>query len=1043
MKLINIASRLTRIAGLAAFGITAILTTQIAQAAECQYAVVDEWAQGFKAEVSIVNTGEPINDWQLSWALGSGTTFNNGWNATYACSAGNCVATPPAWKPLINTGQTYTFGFIADKSGNAADRNVVVNGAICDNTPIIETANVSWQLQGASSSVHYVSMKKDHVAEVNTFVAAAGEPAALSGSITNTGEVVFAIDLNDVATGVDIRNSRLLSLLFETELLPTAYFHTNIDVAALAEMSEGAIQFTTLDGNISLHGIRQAVTADVIIVKKTATEISVATVKPVQIDSKQFDMAGGIEALRVVANLSTIGEVVPIYFQLNYAANADVAVQPTSMPAAPQDPTSLVGRFDDVTTQATLNWLDNSTNETGFLVRRKPIGGHWKTVSALSANKIELVEALPDIGEYDYKVIALNQGVPSLATNVERVTITEGNQLARGQHLYQEDCAGCHGVSGEGLSGFPALDTERDIGDMIDYIVNYMPPNNPGSCDQQCAEDLAVFIQTLWKEEAVCDLSLTPVSYGARQLKILTRSEYQNSVEDLLGVDYQVSDGLSADTKVSLFTNNTYAAIVPSSYSNYLLVAEEIATWSAERNFSPALSCTSYNQDCADQFMDTLAPSIFRRPLTDDEIAAYQDMANGTHTNGDVKLGIQNALEGMLSSPQFLYRHELGTANPSNSELDGDAFELTSYEMATFLAYTFTGSTPDQVLLDAAAQDELRTEANIVSQAQRLAGNAKQVMSDFVGSWLGTADLPIAVKDTNAWPGFADIVPHMQSEINETFSNIMISPTEQFASLYSGNYTYLNEALAQHYGINGVTGNTMQRVDTVDRGGILANGAFMARWAEAEETSPILRSVRVRRRMLCQEQPDPPAGTFAAREEKLAELSSFLQDAATTNRMKYHRLTEDAPCTNCHLKYINPLGFGMEDFDTVGRIRNSDLNGNSVDASGALYAPLNYSDVDELETFLGTRGLGTVLSGLPSAQSCLPKQMFRYFLGVGHESIDNANPDGPQLSDDEKAGYACEIEQLTEAMMNNSPRAMLERFGTLKAVRYRKAWSRN
>lgn len=89
-------------------------------------------------------------------------------------------------------------------------------------------------------------------------------------------------------------------------------------------------------------------------------------------------------------------------------------------------------------------------------------------------------------------------------------------------------------------------------------------------------------------------------------------------------------------------------------------------------------------------------------------------MAEGTYTQGDVQQGLQMALEGMLSAPQFVYRHELGEANPANPALAADTFELTSHEMATFLAYTFTGSTPDQTLLDAAARDELRTEAQIV-----------------------------------------------------------------------------------------------------------------------------------------------------------------------------------------------------------------------------------------------------------------------------------------------------------------------------------------
>lgn len=1022
----------------------ALLASQTVVAADCQYRVVDEWNSAYKAEIAIVNDGEPLTQWALSWPLGDGEAFSSGWNATYNCAAASCTATPPSWNPTIHTGQTYTFGVIINKAGNPANQATVVSGDICNSTPTTTPNTVLWQLDGENSALQYVSMKKDHTAETNTFLAASGEPAALSGSINSAGEAIFAIDLNDVATGVDIRNSRLLSFLFETEFLPTAYFRMNLDTAMLDAIPIGDMRTDTLIGTLSLHGVPQMVAAEVLITKISATELQVSTLKPVNIDSKNFDMASGIEALRVVANLSSIGEAVPVYFHLRYVANTDNAVQPVDMPAAPADPSTLTGEFEVASSQAQLDWQDNSDNETLFLVRRKPLDGHWQTVAELAANSTTLAEGLPESGEFDYKIIALNNSVPSLPSNITRVSVTESNQIVRGQQIYGQQCAGCHGNNGQGIDSFPPINTERDVATMIAYIQANMPLGNAAACDQQCAEDVAAFIETLWVSAAVCDPTTTPVAYGARQLKILTRAEYQNSVQDLLGVDFNAANGLSADSKVGFFTNNTHAAIVASSYSNFLLVAEDIAQWSADQNFAPALNCTSINQACATQLINTLAPKIFRRPLTADESATYQAIANGDDTAGNIKLGMQLALEGLLSSPQFLYRHELGEPNPSNPELASDAFELTSYEMATFLAYTFTGSTPDQILLAAAAADELRDEANITAHAQRLAGNAQQVMGHFVGSWLGTADLGSAAKDPDVWPGFEALVPHMQQEINATFSHIMLNPDEKFSSLYAGNFTFLNETLANHYGLSGgVNGETLQRVNTNDRGGILANGAFMARWAEAVETSPILRSVRVRRRMLCQDQPDPPAGTFAAREEKLAELAEFLQQPSTTNRQKYHRLTEDAPCTNCHAQYINPLGFGMEDFDTVGRLRNNDLKGNPVDPSGELYAPSNYSEIDEVEAFFGTQGLGLLLSSLPSAQSCLPKQLFRYVMGVGHQEIDGANPEAPQLSDAEKSGYACEIDTLTTTMMNNSPRAMLERFGSLKAVRYRKAWARD
>lgn len=1010
------------------------------QAAECRYAVVDEWNAGYKAEISIFNDGAPLTDWTLQWRWADGSRFRDGWNATFDCEAGACTATPPGWQPTVHSGATYTFGFINDKQGAEADRTVIVNGDVCEEgaSPV----GTRWQLDGGRSSLRYVSIKKDHVAENNGFVADEGEAPALSGGIDAAGEALLAIDLNDVSTGIDIRDSRLLNLLFETEFLPTAYVQAQIDAASVANLAAGQTLIETVPMVLSLHGVRLELSAEVLIARVSDTEMHVSTLAPITVDAKAFDMDAGIEALRTVANLSSIGEAVPVYFHLVFEA-AGEGFQALPVPDAPAAPAFLNAYFDADSAKAELSWLDDSSNETLMLVRRRAVGGRWSTTAELAANTSSFSEGLPESAEYDYKVIAVNDSVPSPPSNIETVTVTAGNPIVLGQSIYGDQCASCHGDDGEGADGFPPLNTERDMERMIDLIETTMPRGNPQACDRQCAEDVAAFIQTLWVTDVACDPGLTPVRYGARQLKILTRAEYQNSVEDLLGVDFDAASGLSEDAKIRYFVNNTHHAMSPSSYSNYLLVAEEIAQWSAARDFRPALDCTAFDQSCADTFMSELAPRIFRRPLTSEEISAYAAMAEGGYTDGDIKGGIRMALEGMLATPQFLYRHELGEPNPNNPEIDADAFELTSHEMATFLAYTFTGSTPDDALLAAAERDELRDPQQIMSHATRLAGQADAVMGRFVGSWLGTKDLELAAKDADVWPGFPALVPHMKAEINATFSHIMLDPGEAFRSLYAGNFSFLNETLANHYGVPGVTGDALRRVETVDRGGILTSGAFMARWGEAVETSPILRSVRVRRRMLCQEQPDPPAGTFEAREQKLEELSEFLQDPETTNRMKYHRLTEDAPCTSCHLEYINPLGFGMEDFDTVGRIREQDLNGNLIDASGELFAPTKYSDIDESIPFNGARGLGITLSELESAQSCLPKQMFRYFSGVGHRAIDSANPEGAQLADLERAGYACEIDVLKDALLGESPRAMLERFAVLDAVRYRKAWSRD
>jgi hypothetical protein len=132
----------------------------------------------------------------------------------------------------------------------------------------------------------------------------------------------------------------------------------------------------------------------------------------------------------------------------------------------------------------------------------------------------------------------------------------------------------------------------------------------------------------------------------------------------------------------------------------------------------------------------------------------------------------------------------------------------------------------------------------------------------------------------------------------------------------------------------------------------------------------------------------------------------------------------------------------MEDFDTVGRVRAFDLKGNAIVSTGTLFAPNRYDDLTESIIFNGSKDLGATLASLPSAQSCLPKQMFRSITGVGHDSIDKDNPSSGTLSEEEQIGYLCEIDKLSSTMLTGSPRAMLEKFSLLEAVRYRKAWSR-
>jgi hypothetical protein len=453
----------------------------------------------------------------------------------------------------------------------------------------------------------------------------------------------------------------------------------------------------------------------------------------------------------------------------------------------------------------------------------------------------------------------------------------------------------------------------------------------------------------------------------------------------------------------------------------------------------------TFNSACTTAFMNNMAPRLFRRALETAEVTRYTAMANGSQTNGDIKAGITLALRAMLTAPQFLYRSEIGEETPSGS----GNYELTSYELASWLSYTFAGSTPDATGHGKGSSNTLRNNtANITTEAQRLIGTspgstrAREVMGDFVGSWLDTDHLELSPKDSMYTMWNATFRSDLSMETRESFAEVMLNSAQRFPALYNADWSFINQSLASHYGISGVSGSNFRSVNTGERGGVLVNGAFMSRWAESKESSPIRRAVRVRRRMLCQNMPVPPAGVALAREELLAQYAAELAAPTTTNRRRYEILTQGDPCQACHHEWINPLGFGMEDYDAVGRKRSQDLNGNLIDASGALYAPDRLSNKLDFVSYTGAEALGDMLATSTTAQSCMVENFFQYLMGVGTNSLDSSNPAGPRLDPTEKNGYRCEAQTLTSTMTGTSPRAMLESMGNMEAVRFRKAWPR-
>lgn len=659
-----------------------------------------------------------------------------------------------------------------------------------------------------------------------------------------------------------------------------------------------------------------------------------------------------------------------------------------------------------------------------------------------------------------------------------------GGDLAHieGKALFDEQCATCHDTErttgvfqdGDYDAALESL-TARGIFTqtaMSDYIEQSMPFNNATRCGADCAEKITAYIAS-WHilpiNPAFADSTLPrnqperkalscsqSTGYGERLVRMLTQEEYANTVRDLFNyTDSSIGSYLPADDAKGNFTSNKDISLrTEIEYDGVVQLAEEIAQWSKDNNYS-WLGCGNIDDTCAQRLVNEYGSYIFRRPLTTNEkdgvngVAGYMNIARGEFTDGDIAEGMKIALGAMLSSPQFLYRHEIGT------DANG-AYALTSYEMATFLSYTFTRSTPKpgSSLWQAAANNRLNSVDTIRQEASKLLDTdaAKAILGEFVHDWLGTRGVQVSNKDSSVVSNFNAIADDMVTELSMLFQNVMLDDTASFADLYQPGKTYLNSRLAQHYGIAYPGGNGFVEAAPSNRGGMLLSGAFLAYHGDSQESSPIRRATYIRRDMLCQYMPPPPSDVSTSRDDKKGSLQVFLQDDRTTNREAFHRITENSTCLECHAELINPLGFGIEDYDTAGRFRTTDANGNEINAAGSFFSPfieLHFfggARSTENYTFNGGEELANMLatgeaSGL--AQSCLAMQVYNYATGIIVDSItESDSPLNEPLEAAERDGYSCDVQDMVGEMNQSSPRAMLEAIGTLDSVRFRKAWSR-
>jgi len=414
------------------------------------------------------------------------------------------------------------------------------------------------------------------------------------------------------------------------------------------------------------------------------------------------------------------------------------------------------------------------------------------------------------------------------------------------------------------------------------------------------------------------------------------------------------------------FDNNADAQVVTTRHLEAYLDASESLAQQMASHLDDIVGCSG-GSDCQTAILDDLGERIFRRPLTSDEKKRYQALF--AQADG-FQAGAELVLRALLSSPHFLYRSELGEAS-------GKAYELTAYEMASALSYTFWGTMPDRKLLEAAERGELGTATEIEAQARRLLEDARsrEMVELFAMQWLGAEDIASVTKNTGMFAMFnEDVRAAMLDETRRFVSHVVFDGTGTFPELLTANYTVASDSLARYYGLgSAATDGTVPYDGT--RAGVFGHGSVLGSTSHSDQTSPIRRGLFVRKQLLCQELPPPPPNAGGVPEV----------DSNATTRERFAQHTNNPFCAGCH-QYIDGIGFGFERFDPVGQYRDSD-NGQAIDPAGTIIGIDKLGSESTLE-FNTIPELASAIAASDSAQSCFVRQYTRFVRGA-RETLEN------------------------------------------------------
>ena len=543
-------------------------------------------------------------------------------------------------------------------------------------------------------------------------------------------------------------------------------------------------------------------------------------------------------------------------------------------------------------------------------------------------------------------------------------------------------CAACHsgdeaeaGVAFDRYTVSANVQKEYDLWDKAARLIRdrQMPPPEQ---TQPTAGELIAVDAAIQAELATFDCT-TEQQAGRVTLRRLNKAEYNNTIRDLIGLDLKLADDFPSDDVGNGFDNiGDVLSLSPVLLEKYLMAAQSVADQvfadpQARARVLVHVAQTNGDRiDVARRNVRDFAARAYRRPLTEGEQARLFDIMKFAYEQDSSMDEIfRTVVAAVLSNPHFLFRVERDADNDDEDRIR----ELDGYEVASRLSYFLWSSMPDEILFEVARRGKLTQPEVIAAQTRRMLADPKSIAlaNNFAGQWLQLRDVSRLMPDPERFPDFDGELRSAMRRETELFFESMVRENRSVLEFLNADFTFVNERLARHYGIPGVSGPEFQLVALkADRRGILTHAGILMLTSNPTRTSPVKRGKWILDNILAEPPPPPPVNVPEL--EEGAETLGSLRE-----QMEQHR--SNPACSVCHLK-MDAIGFGLENFDAIGAWRDSDGRFD-INASGELPGGHKFGGVLELMEIL-------VQEKKTEFCRCLASKMLTYALGRGLGSYD-------------------------------------------------------